>query len=399
MALIRPELVQDAMNIVHVIPAFTKGGAERVAVDLANAAVAKAHTVAIVAAFHAPEDLLQCDLREEVDVRYVAKSARSTRAAYLRLLPWLLRNRQWLLSHDIVHCHLTFGAVFGTLARSLRGLWSRRMPLIVETYHAVGMPIPRKRHALHAAMMRGRDGVALMAEDAFWTSFLRGRGRSFTTVIPNGVRSDIARPSTAEAAAYRASIGIPQDSTVVGTVGRLVPARRPDLLIAIFANVASMTDENIHFLMGGEGSERAAVEQEIRRLGLQDRIHTPGLVLDSPVAFSTIDVYLTLNVGSVTGVAALEAATFGLPIVALQLREDYSPEETDWIWSSTSLERLSERIVALIRNPAESRELAERQRRHALTNCSVDAMADAYEDFYTTALERSEARARNEQAR
>jgi glycosyltransferase involved in cell wall biosynthesis len=387
------------MNIVHVIPAFTKGGAERVAVDLANAAVAKGHAVAIVAAFHVREDLLLSDLSEEVDVRYVAGSARSTGAAYLRLVPWVLANREWLLSRDIIHCHLTFGAVFGTLVRSLRGLLFRRLPLIVETYHAVGMPIPRYRHAFHAALMRGRDGVVLMAEDAFWRRFLQGRGRQFTTVIRNGVRADMARPSAGEEAAFRVTTGIPVGATVVGTVGRLVPARRPDLLVEVFANVARVTDGTVHFLIAGEGSERAAIEAEIDRLGLQDRVHLPGLVLNPAVAFSAIDLYLTLNVGPVTGIAALEAATFGLPIVALQLREDYRPGDADWIWSSTDPGRLSERIVALIRDPEEARALAERQRRHVLACCTVDVMVDAYQDFYTTALARSATPAPIEQKR
>jgi glycosyltransferase involved in cell wall biosynthesis len=247
--------------------------------------------------------------------------------------------------------------------------------------------------------MRGRDGVVLMAEDAFWTRFLQGRGRQLTTVIRNGVRTDMARPSAAEVAAFQASTGIPEGATVVGTVGRLVPARRPDLLIEVFANVARMTDDTVHFLIAGEGSERAAIEAEIDRLGLQDRVHLPGLVLNPAVAFSAVDIYLTLNVGPVTGIAALEAATFGLPIVALQLREDYDPGEADWIWSSTNLERLSERIVALFRDPGEAAETAERQRRHVLTHRSVDVMVDAYHDFYTTALVRSRAQAKNQRKR
>lgn len=385
---VRTDPAPRPMNIVHVIPAFEKGGAERVVVELANAAVTNGDAVAIVAAIQVDPDLLPRDLREEVEVRYVARSARSRFAAYLRLLPWMVRDRKWLLSRDIIHCHLTFGSVFGTLAGVLRTAWARRTPLIVETYHAVGMPIPRLQRAFHAALMRGRDAVALMAEDAFWARFLQGRGRQFTTVIPNGVREDIAHPSSAAAMAYRDSIGIPQNALVVGTVGRLVPARRPELLIEIFANVAGMMDGNIHFLIAGEGSERAAVENKINRLGLRDRVHAPGLVMDPAVAFSVIDVYLTLNVGPVTGVAALEAAAFGLPIVALQLREDYGPAATDWIWSTTDLDRLSERIVELLRDPGQARELAERQRRHVLSSCTVDVMAAAYQSFYTSAFDR-----------
>jgi glycosyltransferase involved in cell wall biosynthesis len=387
------------VNIVHVVPAFTKGGAERVVVDLANAAVGKGDVVAIVAAFPVPDDLLLKDLRDEVEVRYVARTGRSILAAYLRLLPWMVRNRRWLMSYDIVHCHLTFGSLFGAAAALLRATGGRNRPVIVETYHAVGMQIPKLHRAFHAALLRGRDAVVLMAEDTFWTRFLRRGARGFTTVILNGVRKDIARPSSAEATEYRDSIGIPVGATVVGTVGRLVPARRPDLLIEVFANVARMTDGTVHFLIAGEGSERAAIEAEIDRLGLQDRVHLPGLVLNPAVAFSAIDLYLTLNVGPVTGIAALEAATFGLPIVALQLREDYRPGDADWIWSSTDPGRLSERIVALIRDPEEARALAERQRRHVLACCTVDVMVDAYQDFYTTALARSATPAPIEQKR
>ena len=54
------------MKIVHVIPALTKGGAERVVVDLANAAVEEGHEVSIVAAVPAPPQLVAHALRPEV---------------------------------------------------------------------------------------------------------------------------------------------------------------------------------------------------------------------------------------------------------------------------------------------------------------------------------------------
>ena len=371
------------MKIVHVIPGFTKGGAERVAVDLANAAVEKGDSVAVIAAFHAPENLLQHDLRKEVEVRFVAKSADSARHTYLQLVPWLIRNRAWVLSHDIVHCHLTFGAVFGTLAKLLGAASGRRTPLIVETYHAVGMPIPKLHRRIHSVLMRGRDAVALMAEDPYWERWLRDQPLP-TAVIPNGVRGSIVHPTMGEVRAFGVSNGIPEGAKVVGTVGRLVPARRPDLLLQAFAN-AARTEANLHFIMAGDGPNRAAIEAQIDRHGLRGRVHMAGLVMEPALAFSVIDLYLTLNVGPITGLAALEAATFGIPVIALQLRDDYPPRVADWIWSTNDVGRLAERIIELIRAPEERVAIAERQMQHVASCCTVDAMAEAYRALYAVA--------------
>src|SRR3569833_832498 len=86
------------MKIAHVIPALTKGGAERVVVDLANAAVDDGHDVSIVAAVPAPPELIAGELRHEVNVMHVGTG--SIRPAYLRLVPRLIRNRKWLFGQD-----------------------------------------------------------------------------------------------------------------------------------------------------------------------------------------------------------------------------------------------------------------------------------------------------------
>lgn len=371
------------MKIVHVIPSLAKGGAERVVIDLANVMSSRGHEVAIITGRPTPRTIYAGEPDSGIELRIIDQRG-SRIGQYARLPSWIRSNRQWLLSHDVLHCHLTFGAAFGMVASFLRKASQR--PAIVGTYHSVGMPIPPYLRAAHAAMLRFGDAAAFMADDPYWRSF-RARNRGLiTALIANGVRTDSAVPSLRAADAYRAAAGIPGNAFVVGTVGRLHAERRPDVIFEAFVKAAAASDRPVHLLMAGEGPERKALRALSAKLGLQDKVHLPGLVEDPNLAFANIDLYVTLNVGSVTGVAALEAAAFGLPIVGFQMIADRSEQDRDWIWSSPSTDRLATRIRELIADPQALTALAERQRYHVVYHFGLDAMANAYEALYAQAL-------------
>jgi len=376
----------DAMNIVHVIPAFTKGGGERVAVDLANHAAAHGHRVTFVAAFPVDPGLLLHALREDVDVRYVASAADGSLLRYAKLLPWLLRNRRWLGEQDVVHCHLTFGAAFGAIAWALRRLRRGCRPAIVETYHAVGMPIPRLHRWIHARLLSLRDGIAMMADDPYWRNFVRSRRAIPSALIPNGIEVDRAPVAPEDGRAYRREAGLPlPPALVLGSVGRLVPARRPDLLVETFAAVAEQAGPGVAFLLAGDGPEREAVTSLIAARGLEGRARLPGMVMRPALAFSAIDLYLTVNVGPITGVAALEAAASGLPVIAVQLLDDHEPSGEDWIWSSRDPAAVASEAVRLLEDADARAALAARQSRHVREHFTAEAMALRYEALYSAA--------------
>ncbi len=157
------------MKIAHVVSALTKGGAERVVVELANHAAANGHHVTVIAAAEAPRHIQADRLRPDVKLIFVKPGQPSSRRACRALPLWMWRRRVWLLSQDVVHCHLSFGSLFGSLLRFLRR--RRVKPAIVETYHAVGMTISARRLATAAALLHGRDAIAFMAEDPYWSNY------------------------------------------------------------------------------------------------------------------------------------------------------------------------------------------------------------------------------------
>jgi len=370
------------MKITHVIPTLTRGGAERVVVDLANAAAARGHDVTILIGHSCDLSLFAID--EGVAIRAIRPRG-PVRALYPHLLPYIWRNRRWLLEQDIVHCHLTLGAVFGSILGRLRRLFRRARPKILETSHAVGMPIPEGRRRLLARLAADRDGYVLMAEDSFWRSFAEARPHLPIRIIPNGTRMDRPMPDAPARTGYRARLGIPEGRPVVGSIGRLSPDRNPAALLAAFVGIAK-ANEKVHFLMGGEGPLLEHLRAAAVAEGIADRVHFPGLVVDVPLALSVIDLYVSINVGPITGLAGLEAAAAGLPVISLQALQDYDKGANDWIWSARKPAEVAAEALRLLDSPQARSALSERQREHVRRHLSTDKAASAYEEFYEALL-------------
>lgn len=379
------------MKIAHVIPALTKGGAERMVVDLANAAAETGDEVFVIAAVAAPPDLIADRLSPNVDLVFVG--GRSLRHSYLRLPYWLYRNRSWLFELDVVHCHLTFGSLFARALQQMRSLFGRRRPAIVETYHAVGMAIPARARAVHALLLSGRDAVAFMAEDPYWIGYAKRHSNMIFRTIPNGIAPPEPAPASASEA-YRKNVArIPPNArAVIGTVSRLVPARRPDLLLESFAHVAHAMGPDVHMLIAGEGPESFMLNRMAQQRRIQAQVHMPGLVLRPAEAMGCMDLFVTVNVGSITGIAALEAANLGVPIIALQLQQDYRSAADDWIWSSAKPDEVARKAVELLNDSAALGALATTQHTIARDRFSVDAMKREYNEFYGATLDRRDRR-------
>lgn len=378
------------MRIVHVIPALTKGGAEKVLVDLANEAQRRGHEVSVIAGYPADPRLIRDRLDAAIKLHIVSTNESSKLVAYGGLPRWLWQRRAWLDRIDVVHCHLTYAAIFGTLLKLQRAMQGKRSPAIVETFHGVGMPIRKRQRWLAATLARGRDGFALMAEDPFWQNFLARHAVMPSAVIPNGLAID-RNVSAAAAREWRAAQGIPVEAPVIGTIGRIRAERNPLATVAAFA-VAAQAFPQARFVMGGDGPMTAAVRAEGERLGLGERLHLPGLVLEPLLALANIDLYVSMNVGTITGIAGLEAAAAGVPLIALQARADYRAGAGDWIWSDCDPAKVGTELIRLLQAPAELAAMTQRQRAHVAVHFSVTAMQDAYETLYARAMAYAAAR-------
>ena len=371
------------MKIVHLVPSLVKGGAERAVVDIANWQVEKGHSVTVVAGTMVDERLLRHQLNECVEVIYITRSA-GRLGRYIAGVAWLWQRRMWLADQDIVHAHMTFSALLLTAIYYWRRQLDVPKPRLFETYHAVGMPIRRISRWIHAQMAKRRDMLILMADDPYWADFQSANPQLPSRIILNGLAKQecVAREETT-VQDYRRSAGIPDDCRLlVGSVGRLVSERRPELYIPIFAKLARSIGSDIHFLLAGAGPELKSLQGLIQEHQLEDRVHLPGLAVDPALPIALMDLYLTINIGAVTGLAAVQAAFCGVPLIGIQLNGSYKVRDDDWIWSSNDLQAVAEEALRLLRDAGARSDQAARQSTYARENLSIDRMARSYQALY-----------------
>jgi colanic acid biosynthesis glycosyl transferase WcaI len=84
------------------------------------------------------------------------------------------------------------------------------------------------------------------------------------TLIPNWFEE---LPPAVEPNPYRRELGLPDDAFVVGYAGNLGRAHRFDGLVEASRLLGDETP--VHFLIIGEGAQRAALEQDVRRAGVK----------------------------------------------------------------------------------------------------------------------------------
>ncbi|MEO8668131.1 MAG: glycosyltransferase family 4 protein [Bauldia sp.] len=217
--------------------------------------------------------------------------------AELRRVKRLLRDERV----EVLHTHMTGASNFGVWLRLLAGV------PVVATLHSGRM----RPH------WRFNNRVIALSRP----TFDRARGAcsaARVALIPNFIEAaGTSRPNPAERMAMRRAFGIPDAAFIVGSVGKVAPAKRPmDLVNAVAEVVRAGVD--CHLVLVGpiyrdEGkvvAHRAAAE------GLAGRLTFAGLRQDVAKILNTLDVYVSPSQEEEMSVAVMEAMAAGLPIVA-----------------------------------------------------------------------------------
>jgi glycosyltransferase involved in cell wall biosynthesis len=103
------------------------------------------------------------------------------------------------------------------------------------------------------------------------------------------------------------------------SVMRLMPRKRPLRLIRMLEEVRALTaGVDVRLVIVGDGPLRPRVERAVRRRGLTGHVHVTGRVTRSQVRehLEAASVYVAPAPKESFGLAALEARSVGLPVVA-----------------------------------------------------------------------------------
>lgn len=216
---------------------------------------------------------------------------------------------------DVVHSH-NFAALLHTAV-------SRRVALVprmVHTEHAFEYLATKPYDRWVRAASRGCDAFVVVGEQL--VPFFRDRvgvAPSRLRVIRNGVDLTIYQPQV-NAAAARASLGLPEGGFVVGSAGRLAPEKDLAVLVRAIDQARRMRDD-VRLVLAGEGVERPALEQLVSSLGLTDHVRFLGWRNDVAHVVSGLDLFVLSSQNEGLPLALLEAMALGVPVASTPVGE------------------------------------------------------------------------------
>ena len=210
------------------------------------------------------------------------------------------------LPADVAHVHV--GAVSPFAWGALRALAELRMPTVV-TVHSMWGPLSRSGYRAARSLLT-RPGVTVSAVSRIAAEPVEAALGVQVGVLPNAI----------DPAPWRQAAPVPRIPGLlrVVTVARLAPRKRVSALLRAVARAQVLTgpDATIDMTVIGDGPQRGVVERTARRQGVPARF-TGRLPLEGiREVFATSDAFAQASVLESFGIAALEARTFGLPVVA-----------------------------------------------------------------------------------
>jgi glycosyltransferase involved in cell wall biosynthesis len=132
-------------------------------------------------------------------------------------------------------------------------------------------------------------------------------------VLRNGL--DFSAIQGGDRTEIRAALAIPPDAPVIGSVFRFYEEKRPMLWIDTAAQIAAALPE-AHFVVYGAGPLLADARARAQRLGISERLHTPGAASNAASAIVAFDLFLLTSMHEGTPNVILEASALGAPVVA-----------------------------------------------------------------------------------
>jgi glycosyltransferase involved in cell wall biosynthesis len=138
--------------------------------------------------------------------------------------------------------------------------------------------------------------------------------RERLVVIPNGIDTSLFLPSPEARGSTRSRLGVTVDEFLWVTIGRLTDQKDyPSLFKAFTAVVTNLPRTRL--LVIGRGPLRAELEEQVRRLGLQDRISFLGFRADIPSVLAAADASVMASRWEGMPNVVIEALASELPVV------------------------------------------------------------------------------------
>lgn len=216
---------------------------------------------------------------------------------------------------DLIHCHTPAASMITRLAA--RGA-RKNGTVVMYTCHGFHFhnAAPKKNWMIYYPVERFCsffcDYIVTINKEDF------KRARTFhaknVRYIP-GVGVDISKIKNTDIdkAAYKRSIGLPEDSIMLLSVGEMIERKNHETIIRA---LGKLQNKNIYYVICGKGPLKEHLENLAKGLGIADNVSFLGFRKDIPELCNTADISAFPSRIEGLGLAGIEAMAAGVPLVS-----------------------------------------------------------------------------------
>jgi glycosyltransferase involved in cell wall biosynthesis len=131
-------------------------------------------------------------------------------------------------------------------------------------------------------------------------------------VLPAGIDTKLLKPQSRKKSREKLGLG---DGKVYLCLGRLSFEKNLDFVINASKK---FLDHDSRLLIVGRGPAMPRLQEQVRKLGIEDRVKFPGYVSDTEKVkyYSAADAFLMASTSETQGMVVLEAMACGCPVIA-----------------------------------------------------------------------------------
>jgi len=360
------------LRLLHVIDGLKVGGAEMMLLGMVRSYLRQGHSVSVA---HFSPGPLGDDYRDlGVPVTRISRRGLADPVAPLRLMGLIRSERP-----DVVHTHLRKSDLVGQLCAGLAGV-----PVRVSTGHNTD---PWRKSApltaVHRLCTRRCQRVIAVSQEVHDYFVTTGAYRPEKVVtIENGIDLERFDPERVTALDRKSAWGVAPESPIIGVIGRLEPQKGHAVLLEAAAAVTREAPA-VRFVVIGDGSLRAELEEQRSRLGLDEHVIFAGISRNIPETLATLDLVASSSLWEGLPLTLLEAMAMARPVVATavggipQVLED---GRSGLLVAPGSPQELSRGLLRLLDDPDLARRLGSAgrevvQRRYGAARMHRDVLA------------------------
>jgi glycosyltransferase involved in cell wall biosynthesis len=294
-------------------------------------------------------------------------------------LPLRLSRALKRLKPDVVHVHSRRGAdLYGGIAAALAGVPAVLTRRVDAHEPAAFARLKYRPYRAVVALSRAIERQLAAA----------GVPSERIVAIASGVDTQRYRPDAAARERLRAAFALPADALVVGVVAQLIERKRYSWLFALLPELVRAWPQ-LRVVCFGRGPLEPQLRAELAARGLAEHVVLAGFRADLPQLVPGLDVLAHPASREGLGLALLEAASAGVPVVACAVGgvpDVVVDGETGLLVAHDDAAAFAAALQALLAAPAERQRLAAAARRHVERKFDTARLVAAHHSLYTRVL-------------